>query len=133
MELLSQKMINTPDNYIRFNLKDDFVNDTNYTLLFNAENINSSDVIFCFPRENYNNKNIKNGYNIIKFTYNISSSDTNIAYFDDYKRASYNQNTFWNFFLYNDSEVDYLDKSNITFSNSVSSINLYALWAKVES
>ena len=53
--------------------------------------------------------------------------------FDDIGNDGLSTGTIYNFFLYKDSEVDYLDKANITYNSNTKTINLYALWSKVES
>ena len=129
--------INNMDTYLQNSFTEDLVKGTNYTFMFNVKNGTFIlDNAFGYPDQQVNNYIIKNGLNIIKFNNWTSAATTKAeGVLDDSNRLSSDTSsaTLYNFFLYKDSEVDYLDKANITYNSNTKTINLYALWAKVES
>ena len=128
------------DKYIIFELGRQIVNGESYTFLVNASNLDHSEE-YGFPTQASNSFMIENGFNSVKFSSwttesgggNLGAQTATKAILDDYYTSVPNSGEFYNFFLYKDSEVNYLDKANITYSSNTRTINLYALWAKVES
>ena len=113
---------------------------TDYTFMFNAKDIVSDNLIFGFPERASNQQSLHNGLNTYKFNSWVNNNVFSTVvgekvYLDDETtNQSLDEQFFiYNFFLYKDSEVDYLDKANITYNSNTRTINLYALWAKVES
>ena len=122
------------DTYFRINYVNNLPTNSDFSLVFNLKNFQDNKVVrYGYPNENANITRIKNGYNIIRF--NTEDTTPSSGTFDDKadEKDLTASGTFYNFFLYKDSEVNYLDKSNITYSSNTKTINLYALWAKVES
>ena len=125
---------NTTDTYLRTFFSEDIISGTNYTLLFNVKNLTRPNVIiFSYPKVTYNEIYLKNGLNKRKFSTWENTEPKSMGIFDDIGNDGLSTGTIYNFFLYKDSEVDYLDKANITYNSNTRTINLYALWAKVES
>ena len=128
---------NNADTYFKNNLTENLVKGTDYTFMFNIKNAYFSEKNkFVYPDQQSNIFELKKGLNILKFNSWVPETTTkNEGLLDDCNRDSTSTSyaTLYNFFLYKDSEVDYLDKANITYSSNTKTINLYALWAKVES
>ena len=128
------------DTWFRFLNSVTLQKGTNYTFMFNVKDIVSNNLIFGFPERASNQQSLHNGLNTYKFNSWVNNNVyTTIVgekvYLDD-EGTNYTldeQFFVYNFFLYEDSEIDYLDKANITYNNNTKTINLYALWAKVES
>lgn len=124
----------TTDAWIKTDFSENIISGTNYTLLFNVKDLtNENAITFSYPVVNYNNKPLKTGLNKINFSTWNNTSSKSFGHFDDVGNDGLTSGTVYNFFLYKDSEVDYLDKANITYSSNTCTVNLYALWAKVES
>ena len=129
------------DTYFIFQLKNTMLKESYYTMMFNVSELDSNNIRFGFPTQDDNNIYLKNGINVIKSNNWLSDriGDLEIgdyAILDDLKETGVTyEDDFYvnNLFLYKDSEVDYLDKANITYNSNTRTINLYALWAKVES
>ena len=122
------------DTWIKTDYSENIISGTNYTLLFNVKDLtNENAITFSYPVVNYNNKPLKTGLNKINFSSWNNTSSKSFGHFDDVGNDGLTSGTVYNFFLYKDSEVDYLDKANITYSSNNCTVNLYALWAKVES
>lgn len=131
---------NKQDTWIRFLPTETIQKNIAYTLMFNVNGVVGNDLIFGFPERQANQHNLHNGLNTYKFNTwpNDNVYSTTIGekvWLDDESGNKDGDEQFYlsNFFLYKDSEVNYLDKANITYSSSTRTINLYALWAKVES
>lgn len=119
------------DTYLRHTYTKELVKGTNYTLLFNIKNmVSNENTYFGYPDQVTSVTKNEKGLNIIKFnTWNSTESTKSISTLDDKDRLTTNTTraTLYNFFLYEDSEVNYLDRANITYSSSTRTINLYAL------
>ena len=128
------------DTWFRFLNSVTLQKGTNYTFMFNAKDVVSDNLIFGFPERASNQQSLHNGLNTYKFNTWVNNNVFSTVvgekvYLDDETtNQSLDEQFFiYNFFLYKDSEVDYLDKANITYNSNTRTINLYALWAKVES
>ena len=129
------------DTFFIFQLKNTMLKESYYTMMFNVSELDSNNIRFGFPTQDDNNIYLKNGINVIKSNNWLSDRIGNLeigdyAILDDLKETGVTyEDDFYvnNLFLYKDSEVDYLDKANITYNSNTKTINLYALWSKVES